>query len=172
MLIVLLQAHQASSNSGINPTLFLIFAILACVLGAQFVWSSLRRQALQELARRRGLEWRIGELPSGFPEELLDNLGGWSTFGGWSKTYDVVTGYEGDDQLLAFDIRVGRGRNSYRQTVVAVRSGSPRGVPIWGGRDIFRQQDGWRVLIPKKSFFAMSGVLSVNSIEESWSALR
>ena len=63
------------------------------------------------------------------------------------------------------------GRSSYRQTVVAVRAGSPRGVPLWGGQDLYREKDGWRVVIPKKMFL-VSGVLSAKSIEELWAALR
>jgi hypothetical protein len=92
--------------------------------------------------------------------------------GGWSKSYNAIGGQDGTDYLLAFDIRVGWGRNSYRQTVVALRSSEVRMPPLNRGGYIYREGSGWRLVIPKHSWLRAWDVLAPDTIEALWQALK
>ena len=109
MLIALMQTRDVALDPMKMLGPYLLGGLFFCIIAAQLLWRYWRSEAMKALAKKRGLEWKYDELPSGFPKELLADLGGFFNWGGYSRTYDLVTGYEGGDRLVALDIRVGYG---------------------------------------------------------------
>ena len=121
---------------------------------------------------RGNLGWCDHDLPEDFPYTVFDQLHSWFVPDGYDKPYNVVAGMMGADVLLAFDLKMGSGRNTARTTVVARRSSRRRPLPVGHRRYTLMERGEWRIVAHRHTFWEGSDLLDVETIRLIWEALE
>jgi hypothetical protein len=98
----------------ITVVVFIVGAVLYAMYGAEDLW---RGFAIRRLAKRLGLAYVRQHLP-----EALSLYG--TPFTHRRFTWNVIDGQIGGMHVVVFDCQVGEDKVSWRQTVIAVRTGS------------------------------------------------
>jgi hypothetical protein len=163
--------YQYDDSPSILP-----YVIVGAILGAIFVLyvrhTQGRSDAMRRLADKRGLKYRTMTLPEEFPRKLLDDLyTGW-LIPRWEGPHNVIGGFEGDDLLLAFDIKVHRRKSHYRRTVVARRSASAKPKAGIDRRYLYRTMGDWQIVTRKSSVLSISRLIEPGMIEKQWEKMR
>ena len=105
---------RLGSMSWISVVVFIVGAILYAVYGVEDLW---RRFAMRRLAKRLGFAYLRQRLP-----EALSLYG--TPFTKRRFTWNVLDGQLNGLHVVVFDCQIGEGTNNWRQTVIAIRTGS------------------------------------------------
>src|ERR1700676_5579224 len=100
--------------SWVTVVVFIVGAILYAVYGAEDLW---RTFAIRRLAKKLGFTYLRQQLPGAV------SLYG-TPFTHRRFTWNVLDGQMNGMHVVVFDCQVGEGANNWRQTVIAVRTGS------------------------------------------------
>jgi hypothetical protein len=129
------------------------FVVMACAFAVMLLMFGLvewrRTAAIRAIASRSGFHY-LGEA---LPRSL--RLEG-TPFDRASRVWNVIDGEPHGVRLIAFDCRVGIGKQSWRRTVIAVESGgNPFPQMLHPGMNI-DTSGSWKILYRPKAFFAIS----------------
>lgn len=151
------------------------YLFVGVVIGAIFILyvrhTRGRSDTMRRLAARRGLQYLGMTVPTEFPRKILDDLyTGW-LIPRWDGPHNAISGVEGNDFLVAFDIRVHRGKSHYRRTIVARRSSNATPKTGVGKRYLYRTMGDWQMVTLQSSVLSISRLIEPGTIEKLWERL-
>ena len=131
--------------------------------------------ALRRVGDRASLEEECAlgqrdELPADFPASIIfDKLGAWDVV-------DILSGFQGSDLILTFDIRTGnwsfnQRRGGHLQTVVALRSSVEKPIPTLEAGIYYQQVGPWRIALKRRAILPGFKRLRAQEIEALWKML-
>jgi hypothetical protein len=165
-----MNSHTIFANALSVIAIFIHFLFFATVVRTAFVrpvWIYFRRPGqLRDLAKRYGLQYLGRELPGIYPGNALDDMPS------WDYAQNVIFGEVEGDLFLAFDVRIGFGRNGFNRTIVACLAEGIRSTPVLPLG--FRHEDAgqWRSVYRSWSFVPGATMIGTKRIEELWMLLR
>jgi hypothetical protein len=139
------------------------------------IWLERERvKAVRAMAEERSMEWRANLLPRDFPcEQMLNDLFHEHFFAEpWWGIDNEVVGDDGHDCLLAFDVKVRRGRAGVRQTIVARRFFQFQIKTKVTAGYRYRVLGAWQLVTRQPRTLPLANVLSAMEIERQWKLLR
>jgi hypothetical protein len=102
---------------------YVFVAAFVCLVVRSLVRERVRSKRIWQFARSTGFTYIGAALPASFPLEE-------TSVGRTQSIQNAVAGCKGNTELVFFDCRLGAGKHTYSQTVVAVRgSGEYFGLP-------------------------------------------
>jgi hypothetical protein len=147
------------------------FAVWMSMLGAlvvaSFIASRKRAKSMVTLADRLGLKMWGDRLP---PELTLAG----TPIADASATWNVMEGKQNGVPIIVFDCRMGRGKGSWRRTVIAARSSRDvfASVPSESSYTVDRAGE-WVVLYaPKRGFAVGRSLMPLSELEARLSTVE
>jgi hypothetical protein len=141
--------------------LVFIVVVIAAAFAAGFLFYSQRRRVtnVRSLAAKLGFTY-IG---SALPRSL--SLAG--THLQWcSSVWNVIDGEPHGIRVIAFDCQIGRGKGSWRRTVIAVQSALKDNPVRFNPEMTAEYSDGWTFFYQPKAFsFIPSGLMPIAELE-------
>jgi hypothetical protein len=147
----------------------IVMAAVAVFAFGLFYWSQRYRAAsIRALAARVGFHY----LGNAVPRSLT--LGD-TPFADSSSIWNLIDGEPNGVRIIAFDCRVGMGRQSWRRTVIAVSGSSDILSTVRFSKGIVVNRSGdWNIVYRPKGHIGFSslGLMSVDELEAYLQAIR